>query len=263
MTELRINALNLLKNLSEAAFREVVFTYQAPRHYLPSSTTSQVTQAIALLEYAERQGDPQLTRMLDVIAQVRGETANDTSSAITSTQPQNILMLAANPKMDLRLDEEIRAIENGLQRAQFRERFAFVSRQAVRREDLIRALLDLQPVIVQFSGHGQGDAGIWIQGADGKPHALQAAALGQLFGLCSQHVQCVFLNACFDKFLSTLEKFMDEILNYFIRRHNSGFVEGLNNKVKVIKRRCYGLLNHENLFRRLDLDMRSYSIFLS
>jgi len=67
---------------------------------------------------------------------------------------------------------------------------------------------------------------------------------------------------CFDKFISTLEKLMDEILNYFIHRHNSGFVEGLNNKVKVLKRRCYGILNHENLFRRLHLDMRGYELFL-
>lgn len=67
---------------------------------------------------------------------------------------------------------------------------------------------------------------------------------------------------CFDKFISTFEKLMDEILNYFIHRYTSGFVEGLNNKVKVIKRRCYGLLNHENLFRRLYLDMRGYELLL-
>ena len=67
---------------------------------------------------------------------------------------------------------------------------------------------------------------------------------------------------CFDKFISTLEKLIDEILNYFIHRYTSGFVEGLNNKVKVLKRRCYGLLNHENLFKRLYLDMRGYERFL-
>jgi transposase len=54
---------------------------------------------------------------------------------------------------------------------------------------------------------------------------------------------------------------MDDILNYFIHRYNSGFVEGLNNKVKVLKRRCYGLLNHENLFKRLTLDLEGYRMF--
>ena len=34
-----------------------------------------------------------------------------------------------------------------------------------------------------------------------------------------------------------------EIINYFVNRESSGFVEGLNNKLKVLKRRCYGLFN--------------------
>ena len=44
---------------------------------------------------------------------------------------------------------------------------------------------------------------------------------------------------CFDSFLTTLENWLDDIANYFIDRHTSGFVEGFNNKLKVIKRRCY------------------------
>lgn len=67
---------------------------------------------------------------------------------------------------------------------------------------------------------------------------------------------------CFDKFIKTLEKRMDDISNYFINCHNSGFVEGLNNKIKVIKRRCYGILNVGNLFRRIHLDLAGYGIFL-
>lgn len=67
---------------------------------------------------------------------------------------------------------------------------------------------------------------------------------------------------CFDKFIETLKKMMNDILNYFVHRHNSGFVEGLNNKVKVLKRRCYGLLDHKNLFRRLYLDLKGYDLFL-
>src|SRR5882724_13316919 len=45
---------------------------------------------------------------------------------------------------------------------------------------------------------------------------------------------------CFDSFLTTLENWLDDIANYFIDRNTSGFVEGFNNKLKVIKRRCYG-----------------------
>ena len=39
---------------------------------------------------------------------------------------------------------------------------------------------------------------------------------------------------CFNKFISTLDKYMDKITNYFINRQTSGSVEGLNNKIKVI-----------------------------
>ncbi|MHA2219756.1 MAG: transposase, partial [Candidatus Hodarchaeales archaeon] len=54
---------------------------------------------------------------------------------------------------------------------------------------------------------------------------------------------------------------MDEITNYFEARFNSGFVEGLNNKIKVIKRRCYGIFNIEHLFQRIHLDLEGYSVF--
>jgi transposase len=64
---------------------------------------------------------------------------------------------------------------------------------------------------------------------------------------------------CFDKFLNTLEINMEEITNYFINRNSSGFVEGLNNKIKVIKRRCYGITNISHLFQRIFLDLEGYS----
>lgn len=63
---------------------------------------------------------------------------------------------------------------------------------------------------------------------------------------------------CFDRFLKTLDKWMEEILNYFVDRHTSGFVEGLNNRIKVIKRRCYGIFNVGHLFQRIFLDLGNY-----
>jgi len=45
----------------------------------------------------------------------------------------------------------------------------------------------------------------------------------------------------------------------FLDRLTSGFVEGLNNKIKVIKRRCYGLKNIGHLFQHLYLDLCGYA----
>lgn len=67
--------------------------------------------------------------------------------------------------------------------------------------------------------------------------------------------------ACFDKFLTTLDNWLNEIANYFVDRLSSGFVEGLNNKVKTIKRRCYGILRGTTLFQRLYLDLEGYRRF--
>jgi transposase len=66
---------------------------------------------------------------------------------------------------------------------------------------------------------------------------------------------------CFDKFIKTLRTHLECIANYFVRRASSGFVEGLNNKIKVIKRRCYGIKKVGTLFQRLWLDLRGYALF--
>ena len=67
--------------------------------------------------------------------------------------------------------------------------------------------------------------------------------------------------SCFDSFLVTLENWLDEITNYFVHRLTSGFVEGFNNKAKVLKRRCYGITNLTHFFQRLYLDLEGYRLF--
>ena len=66
---------------------------------------------------------------------------------------------------------------------------------------------------------------------------------------------------CFDSFLRTLENWREEIVNYFKKRFNSGFVEGLNNKIKTIKRRCYGLTDVRRVFQRIFLDLEGFRLF--
>ncbi len=62
---------------------------------------------------------------------------------------------------------------------------------------------------------------------------------------------------CFD----ALTEHMTVITNYFVARKNSGFVEGLNNKVKVITRPCYGIFNSIHLFQPISLDLGGYEQF--
>lgn len=65
----------------------------------------------------------------------------------------------------------------------------------------------------------------------------------------------------FERFLTTLDNHFDKITNYFPDRQTSGFVEGFNNKIKVLKRRCYGIFNLSHLFQRLQLDLEGYRLF--
>jgi transposase len=58
-----------------------------------------------------------------------------------------------------------------------------------------------------------------------------------------------------ESFLRTIETWLEQIANYFLERITSSFVEGFNNRVKVLKRRCYGIFDVDRLFQRLTLDI--------
>lgn len=109
-----------------------------------------------------------------------------------------ILFLAANPQgtAQLRLNEEVREIEEGLQRSKLRDQFQLVSKWAIDSNDLRRALLAEQPEIVHFSGHGEGQAGLVLVSHDNQPKPATAEALSGLFKQFPE-VKCVLLNACY------------------------------------------------------------------
>lgn len=85
------------------------------------------------------------------------------------------------------------------------------------------------------------------------PHAPKQA--GRHFDAWIQKVHNKEIT-CFDRFIRQLEEHRADILAYFDGRHTSGFVEGLNNKLKVIKRRCFGLLDAGKLFQRIQIDLQ-------
>ncbi|MEO0459075.1 MAG: TIR domain-containing protein [Cyanobacteria bacterium P01_A01_bin.114] len=114
---------------------------------------------------------------------------------------RKILILAANPKdtSRLRLDEEVRDISEGLERAKRRDAFAIAQRWAVRPRDFQRAMLDETPQIVHFSGHGEDEAGIYLEGATGTAQLVTGEALASLFALFSNSLECVVLNGCYSE----------------------------------------------------------------
>jgi transposase len=68
---------------------------------------------------------------------------------------------------------------------------------------------------------------------------------------------------CDERCLKTLETWRAEIPKYCRQRHNSGFVEGLHNKLKGLKPRCSGIFNLPHLCQRIFLDLEGSRLFAS
>ena len=138
-----------------------------------------------------------------------------------TSKEQVILFLAANPKdtSQLRLGEEASRIGKALERSRHRDQFRLEQRWAVQVPDLRRALLDEQPEIIHFSGHGSELGRIYLEDASGNGQEVSAEALGRLFNLFKDQIKCVVLNACYSEIQA------EEIVKYGIP------VIGMNTKV--------------------------------
>ena len=68
---------------------------------------------------------------------------------------------------------------------------------SVRPSDITKALLNTQPQIVHFSGHGTPSGELCFENFVGKSHFVEPDALASLFEQFSDQVNCVVLNACY------------------------------------------------------------------
>jgi hypothetical protein len=144
--------------------------------------------------------DPQLKTYHRMIARYYLKLAgkDQPEYSITDNWPKKILILAANPRSAprLRLDEEVREIEERVRGARHRDRFEIQTRWAVRLRDLRQGLLDVEPHFVHFIGHGSED-GLLLRDEVDFPEQITTEALSGLFKLFSKQVECVILSACY------------------------------------------------------------------
>jgi hypothetical protein len=123
------------------------------------------------------------------------------TSATEGRSIKTILVLSAQPKgVDpLRLEEEVRELRRGLERSRHRDKFRIEQRSALTAQDLRRALIDCQPQIVHFSGHGAGEPGLVFENEAGQMQLVPGAAIAQLFAIFADVIECVVLNACYSE----------------------------------------------------------------
>lgn len=128
---------------------------------------------------------------------------------------KRILILTANPSNTKRLalDQEVRNIEEALERSQHRDQFSIRAKWAVQPKAMARAILDYQPQIIHFSGHGEGKDGILLEDETGKAKLVSSEALSDLFELFKDHLECVIFNACYsDQQANVICKHIDYVI---------------------------------------------------
>jgi len=122
-------------------------------------------------------------------------------SILEKVQTISILLLSADPTnaSRLRIGQEFREIQEQLGLARLRERFTLHQKMSVRPTDISKALLDIQPHIVHFSGHGSDNGALWFEDRVGESHQIMPDALAALFKQFTDQVSCVVLSSCFSK----------------------------------------------------------------
>ena len=140
-----------------------------------------INQSIQQQEYVQRQHSADINRLKYV--------------------PEKILVLffATNPKDTdrLRLDEEVRTIQEMIRKSDHRDSIMFESRWAVRPLDIMQAINELDPDIIHFSGHGADTSDLVLESADGTAKLVTKEAITQTIMTSSDKIRFMFFNTCF------------------------------------------------------------------
>ena len=112
---------------------------------------------------------------------------------------KKILILTSNPRNDLKLDREIKDLQNVIKRSKNQSQFETKFEPEVHPEELQDLFLEHEPRIVHFCGHGTGEPGLVLQNQAGQEQLVSTPALSNLFELVEKEVECVLLNACYSE----------------------------------------------------------------
>lgn len=95
----------------------------------------------------------------------------------------------------LRLDREVREIQQRVRSSDHREVINIEFRMATRIADILQALNEVKPDVVHFSGHG-GEEQLLFEGNDGDPLALSNADLSLLLQAAPNPIRLAVFNSC-------------------------------------------------------------------
>lgn len=138
---------------------------------------------------------------MNSLAREQARTRHEIERLKSLPRQITVLFLAANPltQMQLRLDEEARAIREQLRLSDFRDSIKFESRWAVRPSDILLAINECTPTIIHFSGHGASTGELVLQDANGSEKFVSIVAIAQILKTASEDIRFLFLNSCFSR----------------------------------------------------------------
>jgi hypothetical protein len=125
------------------------------------------------------------------------EARLDTAPWASSPEKIDVLFIAPSPEdqTPLRLDHEVREIQEKVRMSEYRDAVEFHWRPATRISDLFQHLNEVRPHVVHFSGHGDQDA-LVFEDHDGYSKSLSTSDLGQLLHISSDRIRLVVFNSC-------------------------------------------------------------------
>ena len=144
----------------------------------------------------------QNTDMKEIVGLLASRPLTFEREFVLDRAAKRILILAANPQnlSWLKLDKEVRGIDEGLRRSRYREQFSLQFKLAVQTQDVYRHLVDIQPQIVHFCGHGSKKTGIVLEDNAGRIQMLGGDAIVSMFKpFASRGLECILLNACYSE----------------------------------------------------------------
>ena len=112
---------------------------------------------------------------------------------------KTILVLSANPNnsSSLSLAEAVREIDRCLTQSKCRDRFNLTYRWTARLKDVQRAILEICPHFVHFSGHGAIEKQLALEDETGEVSLVSTEEVSELFKLFTDHIECILLDDCY------------------------------------------------------------------
>ncbi len=194
------SGLEIAKNVAPSIPKIILTGYATPDIVREAYKTTESGHRIASNFISKQEGSEALISAIENIVENYLQT-RELGTSRASKPIIKVLFIAANPKdtSRLRLDEEVRAIDQALIQAEFRDRFDIKQHWAVRIFDIQGYLLRHKPDIVHFSGHGSSSSEIILEDNNGNSHPVPPNALSQLFSVLKDNIRCVILNACYSE----------------------------------------------------------------